>query len=148
MVPSETVSEGWLNKPNEGPVAVAAPSSFEQYERQTSMQQRFKVQDNTRARERATDPARSEIPSRVVPQRSPVYSGEERHIDMFPYQQTPTKEREFYYRTAGTGYAEWMDVNEMWDQTAVERTPPADPYIGQQDTQMNYGYTVEDNFYA
>jgi hypothetical protein len=148
MIPSETVSEGWLNKPNEGPVAVASPSSWDQYERQTSMQQRFQVQSNMRARDRATDPARSEIPSRVVNQRSPVYSGEERHVDMFPYQQTAIRERPFYYRTAGTGYNQWMDVNETYDITAVERTPPADPYIGQSDIQMEYGYTQEDNFYA
>jgi hypothetical protein len=148
MIPSETVNEGWLNKPNEGPVAVADPSSWEQYERQTSMQQRFKTQDNSRAVERGTDPVREPIPSRVVRQRSPVYSGEKRHVDMFPYQQTPERERRFYYRTAGTGYQQWMQSNEMYDIEALERTPPADPYIGQADTQVQYGYTPEDNFYA
>lgn len=148
MIPSETVNEGWLNKPNEGLVAVAEPSSFEQYERQTSMQQRFKVQDNSRAVERNTDPAREPIPSRVQRQRSPVYSGELRHWDMFPKQQTATRERGFYYRTAGTGYEQWMEANETYDVEALERTPPADPYIGTQDEQLNYGYTPEDNFYA
>src|SRR5215472_14294525 len=148
MIPSETVSEGWLNKPNFGPVAVASPSSFDQYERQTSMQQRFKVQDNSRAQERGTDPPREPIPSRVQRQRSPVYSGEQRHWDMFPKQQTPTRERDFYYRTAGTGYQQWMEPNEVYDIEALERTPPADPYIGEQDTQIAYGYTPEDNFYA
>jgi len=148
MIPSETVSEGWLNKPNEGLVAVAAPSSFDQYERQTSMQQRFKTQDNSRAVERNTDPPREPIPSRVQRQRSPVYSGEQRHWDMFPKQQTPTRERDFYYRTAGTGYQQWMEPNEVYDIEALERTPPADPYIGEQDTQIAYGYTPEDNFYA
>jgi hypothetical protein len=67
---------------------------------------------------------------------------------MFPKQQTATRERGFYYRTAGTGYEQWMEPNQMYEVEALERTPPPDPYIGQQDIQMSYGYTQEDNFYA
>lgn len=149
MVPSETVSEGWLNKPNEGPVAVANPSDPKQYERQTSMQQRFQARNNELAIMRSTDEPRHGIRSRVMNQRSPVYSGQERHVDMFPFQQTPEVERPFFFRTAGTGDPEWMNNNQTWDINAVQRTPPPDPYIGTEDIQVDtYGYTGEDYFYA
>ena len=148
MIPSETVSEGWLNKPRNGEVARGKPSDPEQYERQTSMQQRFATRNNRLSQLRATDADRHPIGSRVQRQRIPVYSGQERHVDMFPYQQTPERERAFFFRTAGTGYTEWMAANEKLDVAAVERTPPPDPYIGQQDTQIQYGYTTEDYFYA
>jgi hypothetical protein len=150
MVPTETVSEGWLNKPNFGEVAKGKPSAWGQYERQTSMQQRFQTRTNQLAVMRNTDEPREPIASRVQPQRSPVYSGDRRHYDMFPKQQTPDTEREFYYRTAGTGQPEWMTNNETYDISALERTPPPDPYIGTADTssQLEYGYTQEDYFYA
>lgn len=149
-VPFETVSEGWLNKPNQGPVAEAKPSAWGQYERQTSMQQRFQTRSNQLALERGTDEPREPIASRVQPQRSPVYSTGQRLYDMFPKQQSPDTERVFYYRTAGTGQPGWMEPNEMYDINALERTPPADPYIGTPDMSGNlqYGYTPEDYFYA
>lgn len=148
--PTETVSEGWLNKSVSGNVAVANPSDPDQYERQTSMQQRFARRVNDASVNRATDEPRSGIDSRVQPQIAKAYSRGEREYDMFPYQQTPTRERAFYYRTAGTGYAEWMEPNEAWDINAVERTPPPDPYIGRFDSgsQDQYGYADEDYFYA
>jgi len=67
---------------------------------------------------------------------------------MLPKEQTATRRRDFYYRTAGTGIQEQMTPNETWDVEAIERTPPDDPYIGNQDTAITYGYTPEDNFYA
>lgn len=146
--PTETVSEGWLNKINAGPIAIAKPSDPAQYERQTSMQQRFAVRTNDLGVMRGTVPPTSPIKSRIVPQRSPVYSGQERHYDMAPYQQTADREREFYYRTAGTGPQPWLEANETWDLEPMERVPPANPYIGQSETQAQYGYTGEDNFYA
>jgi hypothetical protein len=149
QIPTETVSEGWLNKPNFGPVAVAKPSDPVQYERQTSMQQRFAARSNELSQLRGTDALRHMINSRIQPQRSPVYSGEERHYDMFPVQQSPDTRREFYYRTAGTGNQQWLESNQMWDINAVERTPPPDPYIGTPDQQVEqFGYTTEDYFYA
>lgn len=150
QIPNETVSEGWENKPNYGPVAVAKPSDPHQYEMQTSMEQRFQVRDNNASQKRGTDAARSAIASRVQPQRSPIYSTGERLYDMFPRQHHPDTEREFYYRTAGTGIPGWMEDNQMWDIGAVERTPPPDPYIGTPDTssQLQFGYTTEDYFYA
>jgi len=148
QTPTETVSEGWQNKPKEGPVAVAKPSDPSQYERQTSMQQRFQARGNQLSQLRGTDALRHMINSRVQPQRSPIYSGDRRHYDMYPRQQSPDRERPFYFRQAGTGNEPWMENNQMWEISAVERTPPPDPYIGQQDTQIGYGYTNEDYFYA
>jgi len=146
--PTETVSEGWLNKINAGPIARAKPSSPEQYERQTSMQQRFAVRTNDAGVMRSTVDPTHPIKSRVQPQRSPVYSGEERHWDMYPKQQTADRERPFYYRTAGTGNQDWLEANETWDQEPLEREVPANPYIGAPEGQEQYGYTSEDNFYA
>lgn len=149
-IPSETVSEGWINKGLSGVVAVAKPSDPAQYERQTSMQQRFATRSNDLAVARATDEARSPIRSRVMPMLAKAYSRGEREYDMFPRQQSPDTERPFFYRTAGTGQADWMEVNQQWDVDAVERTPPPDPYIGRYDGSgvSDYGYMPEDQFYA
>jgi len=148
IIPSETVTEGWQNKPKEGLVAVAKPSDPEQYERQTSMQQRFQARGNQLAVLRGTDAIRHMINSRVQKQRSPIYSGQERHYDMYPRQQHPDRERPFYFRTAGTGNEDWMNNNQMWEINAVQRTPPPDPYIGPTEDQIEFGYTTEDYFYA
>jgi hypothetical protein len=146
--PTETVSEGWINKPK-GEAADAKPSDPAQYEMQTSMTQRYAVRTNALSLERGTDEPREPINSRVVGQKLKVYSEGERHYDMFPRQQKDF-EREFWYRTAGTGIPEQMLPNEMWSISPVERTPPPDPYIGTEDTshEFDYGYTAEDNFYA
>jgi hypothetical protein len=148
-IPTETVSEGWRNKPKGSP-ADAKPSDPVQYEMQTSMEQRYRTRTNVLSVIRGTDEPRSDIDSRVIGQRLKVYSGQERHYDMFPRQQTPTYERPFYYRTAGTGQADWMEPNEQWEINAVERTPPPDPYIGRYDGSdvTDYGYMGEDQFYA
>ena len=149
QIPTETVNEGWLNKPNFGPVARAKPSDPAQYEMQTSMAQRFQTRANGAAIARGTDEAREPIESRVVPQRSPVYSTGERTYDMFPKQQSPDSlQRDFYYRTAGTGVPSWMEANETYDIDAIERTPPPDPYVGNPDFSGQYGYSPEDFFYA
>ena len=150
MIPSETVSEGWVNKP-QGRPANAVVSDPSQYEMQTSMTQRYRARDNSAAVARGTDDDRSHINSRVTGQRLKEYSQGERLYDMFPKQQSsgdPNMWRTFYYRTFGTGYSDQMEPNATWDVNAVERTPPPDPYIGQQDTAIDYGYTPEDNFYA
>lgn len=150
MIPDETVSEGWVNKPTGRP-ANSVVSDPSQYEIQTSMTQRYRARNNDLAVMRDTDAARSHINSRVSGQRTPTYSQGERLYDMFPRQQSPEAEdmtREFFYRTAGTGIADQMAVNETYDINAIERTPPPDPYIGPQDTALDYGYTQEDSFYA
>lgn len=148
-VPTETVSEGWKNKPKGSP-ADAKPSDPAQYEIQTSMVQRYRTRNNAHAVGRGADEPRAGIMSRVIGQRVKVYSGGERHYDMYPKQQTPDTERVFYYRTAGTGMPGWMETNEQWDMQAIERTAPPDPYIGTPDTsdQLVFGYTPEDYFYA
>jgi|SRR5215510_15444776 len=143
---TETVSEGWRNKPKGSP-ANAKPSDPSQYEIQTSMMQRYQTRNNRLAVNRGTDPARAPIGSRVVGQKLKVYSGERRHYDMFPFQQDEIP-RPFYYRTAGTGRQEWLEANEQYDIAAIERTPPQDPYIGEPETSIGYGYTSEDYFYA
>jgi hypothetical protein len=124
-----------------------------QYERQTSMQQRYAVRNNNLAVKRGTDEPRTDIGSRTAGQKLKTYSGEipgsNRHYDMFPYQadQIP---RPFHYRTAGTGYQQWMEANQWWQVQPVRRTPPPDPSMGIPETgeDQNFGYTAEDNFYA
>lgn len=148
-IPSETVSEGWLNKPK-GEPANSVVSDPSQYEVQTSMQQRYTTMGNPGAVDRGTDDSRTPIESRVVGQKLKVYSGQERHYDMFPYQQDIIS-RAFWYRTAGTGNAEDMGPNEMTLRTPVRRVPPNDPSMGVQETDLegnDFGYTPEDTFYA
>lgn len=150
MIPSETVSEGWVNKPTGRPANAVTPDPS-QLIVQTSPVQRYRARNNDHAVARATDAARSHINSRVSGQRTPRYSEGERLYDMFPKQQhpdSPIMQRDFFYRTAGTGLQDQMQPNAMWEVNAIERTPPPDPYIGQQDTSYQYGYTPEDNFYA
>jgi hypothetical protein len=147
QIPSETVSEGWINKAagRPGNAVVSDPS---QYEMQTSMTQRYRARNNNLAVLRDTDEPRSHINSRVTGQIVKVYSQGQRDYDMLPRQQTVEDERPFYYRSAGTGIQEQMEPNAMWSISPLERTVPPDPYIGQQDVSMEYGYTPEDNFYA
>jgi len=143
-IPSETVTEGWRNKPK-GQPANAKPSDPSQYEIQTSMRQREETRNNDHAVARATDQPRSSILSRIIGQKLKIYSGERRHYDMFPRQQTPII-RPFSYRTAGTGRRGEMLPNEMFDQYPLQRVPPQDPYIGEPETSLDagYGYTPED----
>lgn len=147
QIPTETVSEGWVNK-DTGRPANAVVSDPSQYEMQTSMTQRYRARNNNLAVLRSTDEPRSHINSRVSGQKLKRYSQGDRLYDMFPYQQDAEVERPFYYRTAGTGLPDQMAPNAMWSINAVQRTPPPDPYIGPEDVSLDYGYTPEDNFYA
>lgn len=143
--PTETVSEGWLNKVTTFN-ADAEPSDTSQYEVQTSMRQRYGKRDNTRSQLRGTDDERSTIESRVAAMVEKVYSTGERLYDMFPYQ-IDQIDRPFRYRTAGVGPAEWMQANEYSAITPVQRTPPADPAMGVPEVSSDYGYTGEDTMY-
>lgn len=150
-LPTETVSEGWLNKAVSGKVARSKPSDQSQLIVQTSQVQRFRERNNQHAVARATDDARAGIQSRVQPQKENVYSTGERLADMFPRQQDIIL-RPFWYRRAGTGPVEYLDPNAMFVSAPYERIPPSDPSLGipepataQGDT---YGYTAEDQFYA
>jgi hypothetical protein len=147
--PTESVSEGWLNKVTSF-VADANPSSPRQYEVQTSMRQRYGTKDNRRAMLRATDDERHTIGSRVMAMVEKVYSTGERAYDMFPYQ-IDQIERPFRYRTAGVGPAGWMVTNEFSPMSPIRRTPPPDPAMGVPEVglteQETFGYTPEDSMY-
>jgi len=148
QIPSETVSEGWLNKPH-GTPGDAVPSDIQQLERQTSMQQRYQTRVNEAAVIRNTDVPRTGINSLVTGQKVKEYSGGERHYDMLPKEQDVIP-RPFWYRTAGTGEPADMIPNTMYTIQPIERVPPAEPSIGQPETTFvgEYGYTDEDQFYA
>src|SRR6266702_1348422 len=148
VIPTETVSEGWINKPQGNP-ANAKPSDPSQYEMQTSMAQRNQTRVNEASVSRGTDKPREPILSRITGQKEKVYSGGERHYDMLPKEQD-VMPRPFYYRTAGTGRAHEMLPNEMWQIDPIQRTPPPDPSYGPEETkvQQDYGYTTEDHYYA
>jgi len=150
-VPTETVSEGWLNKPASGGLVGgdppdAIPSDDSQIFVQTSMIQRYKVQNNGRSQLRGTDDDRTPISSRIAPMKLKVYSGDERHYDMFPYQieQMP---KPFWYRQAATGRIPEMLPNRQYIIEPIQRTPPPDPSLGNEDvsfTEPDNGYTPED----
>jgi hypothetical protein len=151
--PLETVTEGWTNKNHSGKIADAKPSDDKQIFMQTSMMQRYRSRNNNHAVARGTDAPRTDIASRVAPQKLKTYSGQEvdsnRYYDMTPYQQDPIL-RPFRYRTAGTGPAWYLMPNAMNVQTPIERIPPPDASIGVQEapSAADYGYTGEDTFYA
>jgi hypothetical protein len=155
QIPTETVSEGWVNKPASGmkhgqsgdEVVTSDPS---QYEVQTSMTQRHKTLNNDRALLRGTDDPRESIASRITPMKLKLYSGQQRHYDMFPYQ-IEDKPRPFWYRTAGTGRQFEMAPNEMYVIEPIQRTPPPDPTLGPPEETLSdpnyttaFGYTEED----
>jgi hypothetical protein len=148
--PTETVNEGFINKPSsgmgEGEVPDAVPSSDGQLIVQTSMVQRNKSMDNGRAQLRDTDDPRTSIASRIVPMRLRIYSEGQRLYDMLPRDQNQSP-RPFSWRTAGTGPAEWMQPNSQYPLETLQRTPPPDPSMGTPDTQYSdgYGYSDEDS---
>jgi hypothetical protein len=145
--PTETVTEGWRNKPK-GQPANAVASSTAQLERQTSMQQRYQTRTNQAALDRSTDDPRAGIESKVTGQRLKIYSGGQRHYDMLPKQQD-TLIRPFWYKTAGTGRVEDMVPNTLWSISPIERVPPPEPTIGTPENQLTseFGYTEEDGQY-
>lgn len=165
-IPTETVNEGWINKgssggidPGEVPDDNVMPSSVAQYERNTSMQQRKLKLNNDRALARGADEPRTSIESRLVGMKLKQYSGQEpfepgvdgtfRAYDMFPYQQDDMP-RAFSYRTAGTGPQRYLETNEQWNRTPLQRQPPPDPSMGVPETQLSdaeYGYSTEDQGY-
>lgn len=148
-IPSETVSEGWLNKARsyQEDAVVSDPS---QYEVQTSMQQRNIVMGNPGSVARGTDEERTPIKSRIRGMKLKMYSEGERLYDMFPYQQDIIV-RPFWNRTFGSGNPEEMGPNEMTLRSPVRRVPPNDPSMGPEETSLegnDFGYTPEDTFYA
>jgi hypothetical protein len=155
QIPSETVSEGWVNKGATGKleethIADSDPADDSQVFVQTSQVQRYKDQNNDRALLRTgphQDVPRTSIKSRVVGQKVKEYSGGLRHYDMFP-RQIDDIPRPFYYRTAGTGPNPYLLSNENQLRTPLQRTPPPDPSMGVVDSTLtgtgDYGYTSEE----
>jgi len=145
--PSETVTEGWRNKPKGSP-ADSKPSDDSQLIVQTSMKQRYQVRNNRNAVSRGADEPRAGIPSRVIGQKLKKYSGGERHYDMTPREQDDIP-RPFWFRHAGTGRVDEMLPNTMWSISALQRIPPADPSMGIPETDLgdSFGYSTEDAQY-
>lgn len=148
--PTESVSEGWLNK-TAGQINDAEVSDPVQYERQTSMQQVNPAagRNNGAAQLRGTDDPRENILTRLTGVKIKPWSTGQRLADMFPYQQD-TILRPFWYRTAGTGDPGYMNPNSMVVIDPVQRDVPPDPYLGQYETAVGDqgGYTGEDMTYA
>lgn len=133
QVQSGSAAAGWLNKIT-GAVLDSVVSDESQLYVDTSMVQRDKVQTNERAVARGTDDARHEIPSRIPGMKVLVYSGDYRHDEMRPKEQT-FGYRPWRYRTAATGPREWMLPNEMYVSEPLRRELPVDVDQGINDTQ-------------
>jgi hypothetical protein len=166
QVPTESVSEGWVNKAASGmdegtyPDDFTQPPDDSQLWVQSSEVQRTKQLVNTRAVMRGTDDSRTPISSRLAPMKLKIYSGQEpfipnepdtyRAYDMFPYQIDDIP-RPFYYRTAGVGPQSYMGTNDQRNRQGLQRTPPPDPSMGIPDTQLSdnndFGYSSEDTGY-
>lgn len=155
-LPTETVSEGWINKGVTGGLLDShendsEPAPTHQAFIQTSMVQRHRMLNNDRATLRGTDDARESIPSRIVGMKIKTYSGEDvdspRHYDMTPYEANPIP-RPFQYRTFGAGPQGYALENEQYERTALQRTPAPDAGLGEPDSQLDAqtdgGYTSDD----
>jgi hypothetical protein len=145
--PNESVSEGWLNKPH-STVLDARTSDPSQYEMQTSMTQRDKTRAGSQRSGTLSD-FMAPIKSRITGRKMKVYSGGQRHVDMFPYQQSPTTIRPFVERQAGTGYREWLAANDAYASVPYQREPAPDPNPGDfagNSTQPD-SYISEDVYY-
>jgi hypothetical protein len=142
QVPSETVTEGWRNKPT-GSIEDSHTSDQTQYEMQTSMTQRDKIRNGSQTSGRASEFS-APIASRIIGQRIKMWSGGQRHRDMFPQQQYPTI-RAWWNRSAGIGNPDAMQVNSAYESIPLTRDVPSDPDQGQTvPTADNYGYQEED----
>jgi hypothetical protein len=146
--PSETVTEGWRNKPK-GQPADSKPADDSQVFIKTSMVQRYKTRVNDAAVARGTDEPRQPIHSRVTGQKLKIYSEGERLYDMQPKEQNVII-RPFWMRTAGTGPLRYLLPNAYQPVDPIQRVPPPDPDLGptETDLQEDYGYTPEDQNYA
>jgi hypothetical protein len=155
-IPTETVSEGWINKGSTGgliesPEFNSQPAPTHQVFVNTSMVQRHRMLNNDRAVARGQDEPRESIPSRIVGPKVKVYSGEDpdsnRAYDMFPYQAEAIP-RPFHYRTFGGGPQNYTKNNEQYERRAIQRTPAPDAGLGIPDTQFSEqtddGYTADD----
>lgn len=147
QIPTETVSEGWLNKPT-GKAADSRTSDVSTVLVQTSDVQRYKERAGSQSSGRASE-YNAGIASRVVGQKVKVYSTGERSYDMQPQQQH-TRIRGWWSRTAGTGNAAQMEANSQRERSPFTRQPPPPPNTGPTpgiDNPSDYGYSDEDVIY-
>lgn len=131
----DDVAQGWLNK-QQSYVEDAVTSDPRQYEMQTSMMQRDQVKAGSQAASGRANEFDAPIKSRITPMKwrqwgaPPNLPGhEQRHDDMYPYQQDLIV-RPWWYRQGGTGYPEWGTVNELYVSEPLQRTPPDNPDQG------------------
>lgn len=156
--PTETVSEGWINKGVTGHLEQSRENDAEisdasQYIVQTSMTQRKYGMSQPRSLMRTgphVDVPRTDIAPRHAGPKIKNYSGGLRHYDMFP-RQIDDIPRAFYFRSAATGPNPYLYNNAVYPNTPMQRTPPPDPSQGILDTAYtnpddsgSYGYTSED----
>lgn len=142
VTPEETVSEGWLNKV-EGQVLDSVDASTDQLYMNTSMKQRDAVRAGSQTAGRASEFS-APIKQRIAGMRLKVFSGEARHYDMTP-RRADEIIRPWWSRQAGTPPQDWLPDNASTLNTPMTRTPPVDPYTGEDASQLDsYGYTDED----
>lgn len=148
QTPTETVSEGWLNKQT-GEVDVSTVSAVAQIFRQTSGQQLRRARSGSQRGDGSASEFVQPIETRVPGQKVLTFSTGERNYDMQPREQLP-RIRGWWSRTAGTGYPQWMEANaHQAVQPRTRQIPPepntgppvlAAPDYGYQDEDMNYAY--------
>lgn len=132
LEPAENAAQGWLNKAH-GEIAYADPSDPSQYEVATSMRQRFQTREGSQAQYGRASQYLAPIASRVVGQklRTWISDNSVRHAEMQRASQNVSV-RGFWNRGAGTGPPEWLVPNEFQQVQPMQRTPPPDPYQGQE----------------
>lgn len=141
--PEDNPAMGWLNKEHSF-VNDSDQSDPSQLFMQTSMSQR----DQTRAGSQSSGTASeydAPIRQTISAMSAYTFSGESRHVDMLPKSQDLII-KPFWLRTAGTGNPALMEPNAMYVTTPMQRTPPGDPFQGQ-DVSMDTssgGYSYED----
>lgn len=140
-VPTQPVTGGWLSKVR-GAQALAEsqdptqPGFVFTINNSTVQGPGLKTSNNERAVGRGTDSPRSPITSRTAGQVEKVYGrsfgmgGGSGTPDMFPREQLSGYRRPFFYRTAATPPLEQHSYNEMEGRVPINRTMPADPYLG------------------
>lgn len=145
--PDEDAAQGWENKVTSY-VEDAGISDPSQYIMQTSMVQRDKVRAGTQTPGGRASEYVAPIASRIPGMKLKVWTdlNSPRHRQMEPREQRQMI-RPFSYRTAGTGFSDNMGPNSMYVSEPLSRTPPPDPYAGQEtpdDLGDGAGFTSED----
>lgn len=142
--PTETVSEGWVNKAHLDQPEDSVTADIAQVLMQTSMTQRDKQREGSQRGSGSASEYSAPIRDRMPGMRIKVYSGGRRHEDMRPKTQTQ-RIRAFWNRSAGTADERLLQPNAQNPVTPRTRTVPGDPYTGPPVSDAaNYGYQDED----